>query len=125
MKAIYWIFPMLAACAWAAEPAGNEAIRKAIATFNNPRERTTVLARDADIAPLERFAGQEVSQVYFEATAIKLVTPDVAFVDATASQYGCLILKRSTPAVFVLKREGGVWRIAVMRIAMAAPLLAP
>jgi hypothetical protein len=117
MKAIYWIFPMLAVCAWAAEPGGNEAIRKAIATFNNPRERATVLARDADIPPLEGFAGQEVSQVYFEATAIRLVTPDVAFVDAAASQYGSLIMKRSMPAVFVLKRERGAWRISVMRVA--------
>jgi hypothetical protein len=57
-----------------------------------------------------------VSQVYFEATAIRLVTPDVAFVDATAAQYGSVILKRSTAAVFVLKREGGAWRISVMRI---------
>jgi hypothetical protein len=26
-------------------------------------------------------------------------------------------MKRSMPAVFVLKREGGAWRISVMRIA--------
>ena len=40
---------------------------------------------------------------------------DVAFVDATASQFGSVILKRSGPAMFVLKREGGVWRISVLR----------
>lgn len=108
---------MLAAIAWAAGPADHEAVRKAIATFNNPHERASVLARDADIAPLAPFAGQEVSQVFFEATAIRLVTPDVAFVDATASQFGSVILKRSSPAVFVLKREAGAWRISVMRIA--------
>ena len=109
------VFPMLAACAWARDPA-DEAIRQAIATFNNPRERATVLARDADIAPLDRMGGPGVSRVYFEAAAVRLVTPDVAFVDAAASQYGSVILKRSTPAVFVLKREGGAWRISVMRI---------
>jgi hypothetical protein len=38
-------------------------------------------------------------------------------VDATAAQFGSLIMKRSMPAVFVLKREAGAWRIAVMRIA--------
>ena len=115
MKAICWI--LLLAIARAAEPDASEAIRKAIATFNHPHERATVLARDADLSPLDRFAGQEVSQVYFEATAIRLVTPDVAFVDATASQYGSMIMKRTMPAVFVLKREGGAWHIAVMRIA--------
>ena len=49
------VFPMLAACAWAAEPAGNEAIRKAIATFNNPRERGVwriSVTRIAGAAPL-------------------------------------------------------------------------
>ena len=108
---------MLAAGAWAADPADSEAIRKAIATFNHPHERATVLARDADLSPPDRFAGQEVSQVYFEPTAIRFVTPDVAFVDAAASQFGSVIVKRSMQAVFVLKREGGAWRISVMRIA--------
>jgi len=101
----------------AAEPESSEAIRKAIAAFNHPRERAAVLARDADLSPLDHFAVQEASPVYFEAGAIRLVTPDVAFVDATASQFGSLIVKRTVPAVFVLKREGGAWRIAVMRIA--------
>jgi hypothetical protein len=108
---------MLAASVWAAGPGDSEAIRKAIATFNHPHERATVLARDADLSPLDRFAGQEVSQVYFAVTAIRMVSADVAFVDATASQYGSLIMKRSVPAVFVLKREGGAWRISVMRVA--------
>ena len=117
MKAICGIFLIVAASARAAEPEGSEAIRKAIASFNDAHERATVLARDADLSPLDRFAGQEVSQVYFEATAIRLVTPDVAFVDAMACQFGSLIMKRTVPAVFVLKREGGAWRISVMRIA--------
>src|ERR1039458_10530017 len=117
MKAIFALLLMLAVTASAAETDASEAIRKAIATFNRPHERATVLARDADLSPLDRFAGQEVSQVYFQATAIRLVTPDVAFVDATATQFGSLIVKRTTPAVFVLKREAGAWRIAVMRIA--------
>jgi ketosteroid isomerase-like protein len=117
MKAIWGIFLIFGACSWADEPADSEAIRKAIATFNDPHQRATVLARDADLSPLGRFAGQEVSQVYFESTAIRLVTPDVAFVDAAASQYGSTIMKRTMPAVFVLKREGGTWRISVMRLA--------
>jgi hypothetical protein len=116
MKATWCILLGLCARAWAADPADNEAIRKAIATFNDPHERATVLARDADLSPLGRFAGQEVSQVYFEAKAIRFVTADVAFVDAAASQYGSTIMKRSMRAVFVVKREGGAWRISVMRI---------
>jgi hypothetical protein len=113
MKALSCI--LLLAAAHAAEP--SDAIRKTIATFNDPHQRASVLARDADLSPLDRFTGQEVSQVYFEATAIRLVTPDVAFVNATASQFGSMIMKRTMPAVFVLKREAGAWRISVMRIA--------
>lgn len=116
MKAICWILLMLAARAWADEPAGSQAIRKAIAAFNDPHQRATVLARGADLSPLDRFAGQELSPVYFEATTIRFVTPDVAFVDAAGSQYGTLIMKRKIPAVFVLKREDGAWRVSVMRI---------
>jgi hypothetical protein len=106
MKAICGILLILAAYAEAADPADSDAVRKTIATFNHPHERATVLAPDADLSP-----------VYFEATTIRFVTPDVAFVDAVASQYGSTIMKRTMPAMFVLKREGGVWRISVMRIA--------
>ena len=116
MKALY-CFLTLAGLGWADEPADSQAIRRVIARFNHASERAAVLAQDADVPPLDRYAGQEVSQVYFEPTAIRLVTPDVAFVDATASQFGSVILKRTTRAMFVLKREGGVWRISVMRIA--------
>ncbi len=117
MKAICWFFLLLAAPACADESADSAAIRKAVATFNHLSERATVLSRDADLQPLDRFAGQEVSQIYFAVTAIRFVTQDVAFTDATASQFGSVILKRSSPAMFVLKREGGVWRISVLRIA--------
>ena len=116
MRAVCCVLPMLAAIAWAGGTTDDEAIRKAIATFNDPHKRARVLARGADIAPLDRVGGQGVSQVYYEVTAIKFVSPDVAFVDATASQYGSVILKRTTRVVFVLKREGGVWRISVLRV---------
>jgi ketosteroid isomerase-like protein len=114
MKAICALFLV-----FAAQAADSDAIRKTIATFNHPHERAAVLARDADITPLDRFAGQELSQVYFETTAIRFVTPDVAFVDASASQYGSTIMKRTMPAAFVLKREEGGWRISVLRIGAA------
>jgi hypothetical protein len=110
------MFLLLAALARADESADFAAVRKAVATFNHPSERATVLARDADASPLDRFAGQEMSQIYFAVTSIRFVTPEVAFVDATASQFGSVILKRSGPAMFVLKRENGVWRISVLRL---------
>ena len=117
MRAVLWIFLALGVFAQAAdESVDREAIRKVLAAFNDPRGRASVLARDADLAPLGRFGGQEVSQVYFEAKRIRFLTPDVAFVDATASQYGSVIMKRAMPAYFVLRRTADGWRIAVMRV---------
>jgi hypothetical protein len=111
------VFSMLVACAWAEDDPADKAIRKAIATFNDPHTRATVLAPGADIAPLDRMGGPGVSRVYFEANAIRYVRPDVAKVKASASQYGSVILKRTIPVVFVLKRQGGVWRISALRVA--------
>jgi len=93
-----------------------DAIRKVLVAFNDLKERPRVLTDDADLTPVAGFAAPEVSQVYFEARSIKLVNPDTAFVDATASQYGSLILKRSMPAYFVLRRVAGEWKVAVMRV---------
>jgi hypothetical protein len=111
-----WIFLILAACAFADETSDRDAVRSLIARFNDQHERPATLAKDSDIAPLDRFSGQEVSQVYFEPGAVKFITPEVAFVDAAANQYGSLIGKRSMPAYFVVKREAGGWRVAVMRV---------
>jgi hypothetical protein len=115
MKSLCLIFLTVTTGMWAANSADSDAIRKAISTFNDTQDRASVLTPDADILPLEPFVGQCVSQVYFEARAIRFITPSVAFVDATASQFGSLTMKRSSTAMFVLKREEGEWRIAVMR----------
>jgi hypothetical protein len=116
MRALLPVFLILADLARADEIADRAAIRKVLVTFNNLHERSTVLAPGADLDRLRRFAGQEVSQVYFEARTIRFVNPDVAFVDATASQFGTLIMKHAMPAYFVLLRIGGEWRVAVMRV---------
>ena len=117
MRAFPCIFLTLAALAHAGdENADREVIRKILITFNDARERATVLAPGADLAPLGRFAGKEVSQVYFETRSIRFLTPDVAFVDATASQFGTTIMKRTMPAYFVLRRVGSAWLVAVMRV---------
>ncbi|HEY1493188.1 MAG TPA: hypothetical protein VGF49_01535 [Candidatus Solibacter sp.] len=113
MRAAIWIL-LCAALAHADER--TDAVRKAIAAFNDLRDRSAVLTADADLSPLERFGGQEVSQVYFEVRSIKFLTGDIAFVDATASQFGSTIMKRALPAYFVLRRVGGEWRVAVMRV---------
>ena len=111
---ILWSIPLL----WALSARADDgaAIRKAVAAFNDPRQRASVLAADSDLDGLPRYRGPELSQVYFEVTAVRFVTPGVAVVDAAGSQYGSLIVKRSLPAVFVFKKEGEEWRVAVLRV---------
>ena len=57
-------------------------------------------------------------QVWSETTApiigkesIHFVSPEVALVDATQTQYGSLILKQSVPVTLLLKLDAGEWRI--------------
>jgi hypothetical protein len=95
--------------------ADDAAIRRAIATFNHTHERASVVARDARIPHFPDCWAQGESQMYFEVTAIRLV-PDGAVAAANGNRYGSLILKRTTPAVFHLKREGADWKIDSLRI---------
>ena len=122
MRAVLCIVPLLAALASAQGPE-EAAVRKVVAAFNDLKERPKLLTADADLSPLGQFSGQEVSQVYFEAKSVKFLGPDTAFVDARASQFGSTIMRRSMPAYFVLRKAGGEWRVAVMRLARARTIL--
>jgi hypothetical protein len=119
MRALCYVPFLLAACAWADEAADRAAIEKAVIAFNHPHERATVLAKDANLSSPTRYAWQEVSQVFFESQGVRFVTPDVAVVDAAGSQYGSVIVKQSIPALFVMRREGGDWKVVILR--MVAP----
>src|SRR5437016_6326989 len=100
------ILPLLfCACLWSDQADDRAAIQKPIARFNDRNQRPSTLARNADLAPLNQTGELGVSAIYFEMQDVRFVTPDVAFVDAVASQYGSLILKRSMSAHFVLRRE--------------------
>ena len=119
MRALCILPLLLCACLHADQAADRAAIQKTIARFNNPHERASVLARGADLAPLDQTWEQGVSPLFFEMKEVSFVTADIAFVDAVASQFGSVIIKRSRPACFVLKRDNGEWRIAVMRLVQA------
>lgn len=92
------------------------AIRKAIATFNHTYERASVLTRDATIPDFARCWQQERSQMYFEAKEIRRLSPNTVEVDARGNRYGGMIGKQTAPAVFMLKREGTVWKIDSLRV---------
>jgi hypothetical protein len=113
MKAIWLV--LLVPFLYADEAADRTAIRQAISTFNDTYERKSVLAPNADLPDLSRCWGLEISQIYFEMAAVRFVTRDVALADAHANRYQ-RIGKQTGEAFFVLKREGGVWKIDSLRM---------
>ena len=115
MRALASLPLLFCACLQADQAADRAAIQKIIVRFNDPHERASVVARNADLTSLDRDREPGVSPLYFEAKEVTFVTADVAFVDAVASQYGSIIMKRSRPAYFVLKRENTEWRITLVR----------
>ncbi len=58
----------------------------------------------------------EVSKPVVQITHLDYITEDVALVDAEAVQFGSLIIRKSTPMLFVIKRQNGEWRIHHSRI---------
>ena len=120
MRALRYAAILLAGCAWADEASDRAAIEKVVIAFNHPEERAAVLAKDADIGLLAPGSGpepwSEISAPFFASRRVRLVTPDVAVVDARASQYGSMILKRTVPAIFVMRREADAWKVVLLRI---------
>ena len=120
MRTLRYAAILLAACAWAEEASDRAAIEKVVIAFNHPEERAAVLARDADLGPLPPGYGpepwSEISSPHFASHRVLFVTQDVAVVDASASLYGTMILKRTVPAIFVMRREATGWKVVLLRI---------
>lgn len=55
--------------------------------------------------------------------SIRFVTPKIALVDASKTQFGSLTVVRSVPLLFVLVKQGASWRIAAIQLfASPAPV---
>ena len=115
MKAKCFAALLFSALAWADEAAERAAIGNVISAFNDTARRPLVLTAGADLSDLSRFQGPGLSQVYFEVRSVKFLGAEAAIVDANGSQFGSQILKRAIPALFVLTKENGAWRIALLR----------
>jgi hypothetical protein len=59
----------------------------------------------------------EVTAPRIETESLRLLSNDVAVVDARWVQYGSMIVKRAQPVVLLLRIEGGRWRVASLRLA--------
>ena len=73
--------------------------------------------------PEEIEGALEKAAIWSETTApviqnesVRLLSDDVALVNANQVQYGSLILKKSVPLTMLLKYAGGRWQIMTMRL---------
>jgi len=80
--------------------------------------RLVATGRPAIVSAMERPRSDwsEVTPAFIETQSVEFVSGDVAIVDATQTQYGSLILKRSVPVMLLMKLDGKEWRILSMRL---------
>ena len=129
MKRILCFSILLATCAWADEAAEREAIGQQIAAFNSHSKSAADLFT-ADAPDGERVVLTAHQEPLSEVTApkitigsVRFITSDVALVECVATEYGSLILARSTAMLLVMKESEAQWRIASLRVLSQAALL--
>ncbi len=92
------------------------AIRRTIARFNHTWERTAVMTPAAAAPGSWPGWQQGQSQMYFTVASVQVRNDGTAVVAADGNVYGSVVFKRTTGAIFVLRREGGDWKIDSLRI---------
>ena len=122
MKRILCLSILIATYAWADEAAERKAIEQQIAAFNDHSKSATDLFT-ADAPDSERAALSAHQEPLSEVTppkivirSVRLITFDVALVECVATEYGSLIMARSTSMLLVMKKGELQWRIASLRV---------
>ncbi len=115
MKVIPGILLLCASLAFADVPADRVADRTSIAqVVNSPG--TAKLVSELFPAGDDSQALSEVTPPHIAVQSIRFLTPEVALVDATSTQFGTMILVRRVPIWLVMKKEASGWKIASMRL---------
>jgi hypothetical protein len=136
VKTILCLSLICAVGLWADDAQDRVAIDKSIAALNDPVLRAGVLTADADsdadfnrLLDLHRRGGLSLGAVigmnepWTELTvprlvsgSIRFIAPDVAIVDGASTIRGAVTLAPRVPLLFVMKKDGGVWRISAIRV---------
>jgi uncharacterized protein (TIGR02246 family) len=66
----------------------------------------------------DRRPWSEVTPPRIENQTVRLITPDVALVDASWVQYGSTIVRRGHSVFLLLKRNGEQWSVVSMRLGL-------
>jgi hypothetical protein len=132
-------FPLFFAFGLLADEAQDRAvIQKVIAALNDPAHRSEMFTKDADsdvdfdrlvdlhsahLCPDPILGGAivglnepwtQMTTPHVVTSRIRFITGDVAIVDGSSTIEGAVTLSRSVPLLFVLKKEGPVWRISAV-----------
>lgn len=110
---------LVATCAWADDATDRAAIERVTAAVNS-HSATLADVFTADAPENERSIlsaeGQEpwseVTSRLITIRSIRFLSPQIALVQSTATQYGSVTVMQSTPMLLVMKKDGQQWRIA-------------
>jgi hypothetical protein len=109
---------LVATCAWADDATDREAIERVIAAVSNHNKPLTDVFT-ADTPESERSMLSADEQPWSEVTSprlttrsIRLIAPRFALVECTNTQYGSVLVVRTTTMLLVMKKDGEEWRIA-------------
>jgi hypothetical protein len=118
VKRILCLSILVATCAWADDASDREAIERVIAAVNNHSKPLTDLYT-ADAPENERSLLSVNEQPWSEVTSprittrsIRLIAPRFALVECANTQYGSVLVVRTTSMLLVMKKDGEQWRIA-------------
>jgi predicted neuraminidase len=116
VSAILGLAIILAYPALADDANERAAIAGIIASLNSQADSLSDLLApgNVDIDPAFGTEEQwsEVTHSQLAVRSTRIVSPNIAIVDADNIQYGSLILKRSQPTLLLFRKYGSQWRIA-------------
>jgi hypothetical protein len=113
---------LIASCTWADDVIDRQAIEQLIAALNShntpPSDLFTTDAPDSErIIWLDHEDPMsEVTPPRLVIRSVRFITPEVALVDCTNTQYGSIFMARSIPVLLVIKKDGAQWKIASLRV---------
>ena len=118
MRQILCLSILVATCAWADDATDRAAIERLITAVNNHSKPLTDLFT-TDAPENERSMLSANEQPWSEVTSprittrsIRLIAPRFALVECTNTQYGSVLVVRTTSMLLVMKKDGEQWRIA-------------
>jgi hypothetical protein len=109
---------LVATCAWADDATDREAIERLIAAVNDhSKPLSDLFTTDAPESEQVMLSANEqpwseVTSPRITTRSIRLITPQIALVESTNTQYGSTIMVRATAMLLVMKKDGAQWRIA-------------